>query len=135
MSQSIIYLVNSSTQEVSDNGIINPGTIVRKYGQNLNLSGNGIQVAGSGYYDITASFTIVPTETGEVTVTLLKDGVAVPGATATETAAAAGDYVNLSVIGIVRESCYCCDGMSSLTFLLTGIDSSVVNSAIKGEKL
>ena len=135
MSKSAIYTANTSIQNVAVNGIISPGTIIRRFGPNINLSGNGIQLCGSGYYDIDTSFTIAPTAEGEVTVTAYLDGVAIPGATATETAAAAGDFVNLSISSLVRLGCSCCDGLSTLTFVLTETAANVTNSAIVVEKL
>ena len=135
MSKSALYVANTSSQEVSVDGIIVPGTIVRRFGPNLGLAGNAIQIAGAGYYEINASITVAPTTEGEVTVTIFKDGVALQGATATETAAAAGDSVNLSISALVREFCSCCDGLTNLTFVLTGTASTVTNIAIVVEKL
>ena len=135
MSKSALYAVNTSNQEIAVDGIIAPGTIERKFGPNISLTGNAIQIAGAGYYEINTSITIVPTTEGEVTVTVYKDGVILQGATATETAAAAGDSVNLSISAIVREFCSCCDGLSNLTFVLTGVTSTITNMAITVEKL
>ena len=135
MSKSAIYVVNSSTQVVQVDGVITPGTIIRRFGPNIALSGNGIQISGAGYYDIDATFNVAPTEVGEVTITAYLDGVQIPGAVATATAAAAGDYVNLSISSLVRENCPCCSGLRTLTFVLTGIISNVTNSAIVVEKI
>ena len=135
MSKSALYVVNTSNQEVPVDGIILPGTIVRRFGPNISLAGNAIQIAGTGYYKIDASITLAPTETGEATVTIYKDGAELQGATATETAAAAGDFINLSLTSIVREFCSCCEGLSNLTFVLSGIASTVTNVAITAEKL
>lgn len=135
MSRSALYVANTSNQDVLVDGIINPGTIVRRFGPNINLAGNAIQLAGAGYYEINASITAAPTAAGEVTVTIFKDGVALQGATATVTAAGAGDYVNLSISSLVREFCSCCDGLSNLTFVLTGTNSTITNIAITVEKV
>ena len=54
MSKAMIYTVNESTQTVTENGNIGLGTIVRRFGCNLNLAGSGIQVMGSGYYKFVA---------------------------------------------------------------------------------
>lgn len=135
MSKSAIYVANTSAQDVLVDGIINLGTVIRRFGPNLNLAGNAIQVAGAGYYEINASITAAPTAAGDVTVTVYKDGTPLQGATATGTAAAADDFVNLSISYIVREFCSCCDGLTNLTFVLTGVDSSITNIAITVEKL
>ena len=135
MSKSALYVANTSNQTVQVDGVISPGTIIRRYGPNIGLAGNAIQIVGAGYYEIDASITVAPTAEGEVTVTAYKDGIIIQGATATETAAAAGDNVNLSISAIVREFCSCCDGLSNLTFVLTGTESTVTNIAITVEKL
>lgn len=128
--KSAIYTVNSGTQAVAEGGTISLGSIIRRFGCSLNLNGNGIIVDECGYYDVDASITAAPTAAGVVTVTMLKDGVAVPGATASETAAAAGDFVNLSFPPLVRE---CCTG-STLTFVLTAGAGNITNIAVKAKK-
>lgn len=135
MSKSVLYTVNQSVQNVAVDGIINLGTINRRYGCNLDLGGNGILISGAGYYLVNASITVAPTAEGQVTITLQKDGSAVPGAVASATAAAAGDLVNLSISCIVRENCPCCDGLSNLTFVLSETASSVSNIAVDVIKL
>ena len=135
MAKSALYVANISTQTVAVDGVINPGTIIRRFGPNINLSGNAIQISGPGYYEVNISVTAAPTEAGEVTITLFKDGVAIQGATATETGAAAGDLVNLSISTMIREFCSCCDGLSNLTLVLTGVNSNVTNVATTVEKL
>lgn len=135
MSKSAIYTVNTSAQSVAVNGIINPGTVVRRFGQNISLSGNAIRFCGPGYYDIDASFTLTPTAIGTVTVTAFKDGVAIPGATASVAVAAESTPVNLSISCLTRENCACCDDASNITFVLTGVASTVNNTAIVAEKI
>ena len=133
MSKSLLYTVNTSVQEVPINGIIEPGTTIRRFGQNIVLSGNGIQIEGAGYYEINADFTLAPTAAGEATITAYLDGVAIPGATATVTAAG-GDFANLSIVAVIKEGCPCCNGVKTLTFVLSDTASSITNSAIVVEK-
>lgn len=132
---SAIYTANTSAQNVAVNGNINLGSIIRKFGCNIDLTGDAIRIAGAGYYDIDASFTVAPTAAGNVTITAYKDNVAIPGATATETVTAANDVVNLNFSSLVREFCSCCEGASNLTFVLSGTAASVTNSAIIVEKI
>lgn len=134
MSKSAIYTANTTSQSILENGLINPGTVIRRFGCNIHMSGNAINITGTGYYDIDATFDVAPTEVGEVTITVYKDGAVVPGATATETAAA-GDTVNLNISALVREYCPCVDDSSNLTFVLTGGAATITNSAIVVEKL
>ena len=134
MSKSLIYTANTSVQNVAVDGIISPGTVIRRFGPNLSLSGNAIQIAGAGYYEINASFVVAPTAEGEVTITAYVNNVPVQGAIATATVAAAGDSVTLSIDSVFRQQCQCCEGLSNLTFVLTGTAANVTNSAIVVDK-
>ena len=108
--KSLIYTALTSPTAVAADGNIPLGSIVRRYGCALAANGNGVNVIEPGYYDIKASITVLPTAAGAITATVLKDGVAIPGATATGTAAAAGDAVNLSIVSALRKcGCGCPD--------------------------
>lgn len=131
--KSAIYTNNTGPIDVAVGGVIPLGTVNRRFGCNLNLSGNGITSTGDGYYEVAASFTFTATAAGDITVTMLRDGVAVPGATATETAAAAAAKVNVSFPAIVRQQC--CNSSSTLTFVLTGTAATLDNNPIVVKKL
>lgn len=135
MSRSAIYVANISSQNVLENGVINPGTIVRRFGPNLNLAGNAIQVAGAGYYDINATITLDPSEAGTATIKILKDNIEIQGATASAAVASDTSIVTLPLSALIRENCSCCDGLSNLTFVLEGIGAEVTNVAIVIEKI
>lgn len=128
-----IYTVNSGTQAVALNGTISLGSIIRRFGCGINLNGNGITIDEGGYFDVDATITVSPTAAGTVTVQMLKDGVAVPGATVSGTAAAAGDFVNIPIDALVRECCPCTG--STLTFVLTAGAGEITNIAVKVEKI
>ena len=131
--KSLIYIAMQTPTAVAVNGIIPLGTIVRRYGCNCNLNGNGIAINGQGYYDVDVSVEAVPDAAGTVTVQLLKDGVAVPGATAAATVAAVANTVTLAFPATVRLGC--CSTGSVLTLLLTGAASTVNNVAARVEKI
>ena len=131
--KSAIYTANSTATVTAVGSTIPFGSIIRRFGQNIDLSGTAINICGRGYYDVGISVTANATAAGTVTVTLFKDGVAVPGATASASAAAAGDAVNLSIEALVREMC--CDSTSTLTLVLTGAAATVTNVAAVVEKL
>ena len=133
--KSALYAVNQTTQSVAVDGAINPGSIIRRFGCNIGLGGNGVVIDGSGYYSINSSFTVLPTAVGTVTITAYKDDVAIPGATASETVPALATSVNLSIDALVRENCPCCDSTSNITFVVTGVPANITNSAIVIEKL
>lgn len=131
--KSALYVSNTGAQAVAVGGTIALGSIIRRFGCAINLNGNGITIDQPGYYDVAASITVAATAAGPVTVTLLRDGVAVAGATATGTAAAAGDSVNLSIDALVRQACGCSG--STLTLVLTAGAGTVTNVALKVVKL
>ena len=133
MSKSMIYTVNDTAQEVADGGTINLGSVIRRFGCNLGLSGNAVLVDGTGYYDFDASVTLTPSAAGTATVTLKKDGIEVPGATATVELTGTTTTA-LPIAGVVRENC-CCDGASNLTLVLSGVAATVNNVATKTVKL
>ena len=131
MTRSAIYTVNTDVAVLAG-GIIPLGAIVRRFGQCLDLNGNGISVRGDGYYEINSSVTVTPTAAGPVTVQLLLDGVEVAGATATETGAA-GVPTNLSVVAMVRDCCP--GGARTLTMQLVEGAGTVNNIATTVVKL
>ena len=131
MSKSAIYTVNSTANAVTVGDLIPLGSTSRRYGCNLRQDGNGITATGAGYYLVTMSATVAPTAAGAVTITGQKDGVAIIGATATSTAAAAAT-TDLAFTTLVRNAC--CDS-SILSFVLTGTAATVSNFAVSIVKL
>ena len=117
---------------VAVDGVIPLGSLIRRYGCDVALNGNAVNITGAGYYDVDASVTVSPAAAGTVTITLYKDGVAVPGATASETAAANGT-VNLSIPPLVRQAC--CAAGSALTLVLTGAAATVNNVALRVQRI
>lgn len=130
---SAIYTALTTPSVVAAGGTIPIGTLARRYGRCLGVEGNGIAIVDSGYYDVDVSITVLPTEAGAITATLQKDGVPVPGATATGTAAAAGNAVNLSISSLIRQF-GCCSGQSVLTVVLSAA-GTVNNMAVVVEKV
>lgn len=130
--RSAIYAVNSVSQPYAANSQIPFGTVVRRFGRDCQLDGPSIALLGGGYYDVDVSLSIAPTAEGEITAQLYKDGAAVPGALATETASAAGDVVNLHVACLVRNCGQCCS--STLSLLVTAAGTPA-NLSTKVEKL
>lgn len=137
MSKAAIYTANTNAQTVADGGTLALGSIVRRFGNTrccnpaINLVNNGITLNECGYYDVTVNVTDVPTTAGAVTVTLYQDGMAVPGAVSTNTAAAS-DATGVTVNAIVRVvGC----SASTLTAVLTAGAGSVTNVAAAVVKL
>lgn len=129
--KNLIYTAMTTPTAVLANGTIPLGTIVRRYGDCVNLNGNGILLGESGYFDVNANVTVEPTAAGPITATLLVNGTAYPGAVATGTAAAAGNAVTLPISAIVRA--FCCTGPAVLTLILSAA-GTVTNAAAVVER-
>lgn len=127
-----IYVANTGAQALQIGSTISLGSIIRRFGCGVNLNGNGIVIDKQGYYDVDASITATAAAAGTVTVTLLRDGVAVPGAVASVTAAAAGT-VALPITALVRQMCG--NSGSTLTLQLGGTAATINNVALKVIKL
>lgn len=133
MSKSAIYTTNTTAPTIAVDGIIPVGTTTRRYGCNIRQDGNAITLCGQGYYLVNVSATVTPTAAGTVSVTAQKDGVAIVGATGSETVAAAATDVNIGLTAIVRNACGC--DSSILSFVLGGVAAVVDNLAVTVVKL
>lgn len=133
MGKSLIQVANQSQQNVNDDSIISLGSVQRRYGCNLRLSGNAIEVTGEGYYKADASVSVEPTVEGPVTVALYKNGVQIPGAIAYGTASAAEVPVTLPIVATIRQTC-CCDSADNLTLVLLEGAGIVTNVSLRVEK-
>ena len=133
MSKSLIQVANQSSQTVADNSIISLGSVQRRFGCNLRLSGNAIEADGAGYYTITGAVSVAPTAAGPVTVAIYDNGVQIPGVIAFGTVAAAGDSITLPLVGTIRQGC-CCDSADNLTLMLIEGAGIVSNVSLRVEK-
>lgn len=132
MSRSLIQVANQSQQTVAENSIINLGSVQRRYGCNLRLSGNGIEATGEGYYKVDASVSVAPTAAGNVTIALFNNGVQVPGAIAYDSVSTAANPTNLSIVATIRQGC--CDSADNLTLVLLDGAGVVQNVSMRVEK-
>ena len=133
MSKSAIYTTNTTAPTIAVDGIIPVGTTTRRYGCNIRQDGNAITLCGQGYYLVNVSATVTPAAAGTVSVTAQKDGVAIVGATGSETVAAVSNAANISITAIVRNACGC--DSSILSFILGGVAAVVDNFAVTVYKL
>ena len=104
MCKSALYAANTGTQAVAAGMPISFGTVVRRFGQYLNLSGGTVVAEGAGYYDVIANLTFVADTAGEVNVSLYKDGMAIPGATISVPGTAGIEYA-VTIPAIIRNKC------------------------------
>ena len=131
---SLIYLVTPTLASILADGIIPLSTIARRRSYAIQQSNDSILLNAPGYYKVSLNITFTAPEAGDVTVELRQDGVAVPGATATETITTATTEVRtISFDAIVRVPC--CSAPSTLTFVNTGVAISSSNIAVNVEYL
>lgn len=130
--KSILYGANTALQTVPLNGTISFGSPIRRFGSNTYLSGGNAVISGPGYYDIDTNFRLVATAATASTITLYKDGIAIPGATATVNPAAIGDVVSVSIPAVVKNLCGC---EQTITAVLTGSAANLSDAAIVVRKL
>ena len=90
-----------------------------------------------GYYYITFNTTFTTEATGNVTVELRNGGVAVPGATGTETIATVGNEASIAFNTIVKVLPSCCaiDNTATLTFVVDGVAVDATTAAVQITKL
>lgn len=130
--KSALYAVMQTPTAVAVDGVIPLGSLIRRYGCDVTLNGNAVNITGAGYYDVDASVTVALAAAGTVTATLFKDGVAVPGATASASGAA-GAPVVLAFPALVRQAC--CASGAALTLVLTGAVATVNNVAMRVQRI
>lgn len=130
--KSALYAALQTPTAVAVDGVIPLGSLIRRYGCDVSLNGNAVNLSGAGYYDVDVSITVAPTAAGTVTATLVKDGVVIPGATASA-AAAAGAPTVLSFPALVRQAC--CAAGSALTLVLSGAAATVNNVALRVQRI
>ena len=130
MGRSLIQVANQSTQAVSLNSVISLGSVQRRFGCNLRMSGNGIEVDGEGYYTIDCDVAVAPTAAGAVTVALYRNGSPITGAVAYGSVSTAGSPTNLSMNATIRQGC-CCDSADNLTLVLLAGAGNVQNVSVR----
>lgn len=142
MSKSAIYAANTSPATINlssaqPSAVLPLGTVIRRFGCNIQLSGNGILLDGEGYYDVDSSIVLTPASAGNYTISLHKDGVPVPGATQAFTATSGGT-ISYNIPALVRLQC--CNSGATLTLVLTTsatlpVTVTVTNVGVVVEKI
>lgn len=130
--KSAVFTAMQTPTVVAVNGDVPLGSLIRRYGNDIELNGNAVNLTGAGYYDVDASISIAPIAAGTVTVTLFKDGVPVPGANASA-ALAAGTVGDLNITALVRQ--VCCAAGTALTLVLSGAAATVSNVALRVRRI
>lgn len=134
MSKSLIYTANTAGAAVPIGNTVPVGSIIRRYGKCTDATGSAINLLEPGYYEVSLSATFTAAAVGDVRLTLLQDGVAVPGATAAETVTVANTQIsNIGIVAVVRV-CKCCT--SNLSVVVGGTAAPTIsNMAIRAVRV
>lgn len=127
----MVYAVNTDSQSVAVGNAISFGSTVRHLGSNCNVVGGKLLIEGTGFYGIDTNITFSASAAGTATINLYKDGVMIPGATASVTTIG-DDVYSISIPAVIRQKC-CCE--SSITAILTGVAATVASASVLAEKV
>ena len=134
MRTNLTFMTTTTDQTVLTNGIIPLTTIQRKYGCAILPTSDGVLLSRPGYYKVNASVTFTAPTAGTISLQLQKNGVNVPGVTASTTITTATTEVRtLNISGIVRLNCV--EGIATLSLLNTGEGITLNNAAFDIEYL
>ena len=134
----MISSYNITSQDVAVNGLLTFTTDRILTGCTITRNGPTFQLNKPGYYYVTFNADgAVTTTPGDVVLVLQNNGVAIPGAMATVTVAAADDATNLAFSTIVKVPPSCCaiDNTAMLTLVNTGVAATFTNVNINITKL
>lgn len=126
---SAIFMVNTGVSSVSAGSNI-PCSVARRTGCAVIGSDGMVMLRKPGYYKVSATVTCTASDEGDVTIVMKKNGVDIPGITATETyTEATTSTKTLHLEGIVKVLCY--EGAPVLTLVNAsdGIDITTSNVA------
>lgn len=107
MSKSLLYVANTTTQTVPPGSSVALGSIIRRFGGCINVSGSTINLLEPGYYDIDVTATFNADAPGNVTLLVLQNGVPIAGGKGTETITTATTEFRVIPIATVARI-YCC---------------------------
>lgn len=116
-----IYTANSRVSNTVVGDIVQLGSVVRRFGRNLELSGDTIYACGQGYYNVDVNITFAGKIAGDATFQIYENGVPVPGAKSTVTVSTPDTKKNtLSIPALIRNCDECC--RKAITIVVSGID-------------
>ena len=144
----LIGTKNSTTQTVLADGVINIGSVYRKYCKKnavgigaFSRTANDISFQHSGIYHITATFVASAPTAGTVTVQLLQNGEAVEGAFASETITTATTELRSMVVDyfvLVDKDCVLNTESTiaqTISFANTGDDATFTSVIVNVDKV
>lgn len=133
-----LSLVNGVSTSVPVDTSLNLGNVVRKRGTRNNCGNypidqtgnNGVIINKPGYYRFLINLTFTAPTDGNVTISLLQNGVAVPGYTATTTVTTATTQVVNLALNAPDVRVYCGTTPAIFTLVVSGIDITTSNVAV-----
>lgn len=130
---SALYAANRSAQVIPAGvpTVIDFGQIVRRLGNQINMSGGNVSVLSAGYYDMDTNFTLSATA-GEVRIQLFQNGTPIPGAYAIVTAVADALY-SVSIPDIIKDTRHSEEVITAVA--TSDGEITISNAAIKIEKI
>ena len=139
---------NIGTQTVLADGVINIGSVYRKYCKKnscgvttFSRTANDISLQHSGIYHLTATFVGSGDVAGDVTVQLVENGEVVDGAFSTQTITTADTELRTFVIDyyvIVDSDCVLGNQstvVKTISFTNTGVDATFTSVIVNVEKV
>lgn len=136
----LISLVNTTTQELETNELVNLGFVAREVSSKnkccvgtFSSSGTSLSLNHKGVYHITVTAIVSAPAAGVVTLQLFANGLAVPGAVASETITTATTELRTLVIDtfiLVDSNCVLNSSTVSpvsISIVNTGVDANITN--------
>jgi hypothetical protein len=144
----LLGVKNTGTQTVLADGIVNIGSVYRKYCKKnacgvpaFARTANDISLQQSGIYHLTATFVASAPAAGDVTVQLLVNGEVVDGVFATETITTATTEFRTMVIDyyvLVDKDCILNTESTvaqTISFQNTGVDATFTSVVVNVDKV
>ena len=131
------YNSNTQTVEVGSAYVFDTNRVVTGCTVGHTPGSTTFNLTKPGYYYVTFNTTFTTAAAGDAVVELRNNGVAVPGATGSETVTTIGDSKSISFSTIVKvlPSCAVVDNTVTLTFVATGIELEASTAAVSITKL
>ena len=131
---SLIYMNTVTNASVDANGVIPLTNIARKRGYAIANGTNSVVLNAPGYYKITGTITFTAPAPGVVSIEAQKNGVAIPGITAsTSITTATTEERSLAISGVVRM--FCNEGVATISLVNTGVAITISNVSLDIEYL
>lgn len=142
----LLGLENVGTQEVPVDGLLNLGSVYRKYIRNVcsqpfTINGTSFNIGLRGMYHITLTAVVSAAEAGDVTIQMLENGNVVNGGVATATITTPDtEFHTISIDRIVLvDNTYILNEATTLAkaiaFENTGVAATITNLVVNVEKV